>query len=425
MSKFFFSYARQDTDAHLERFYRDLDAEIRSRLGMPIGEGTPEAGFRDVSEIQTGDPWPQVILQALQASQVMVSVLSPGYFTREHCGKEWQFFRERQELYLKGQPANTLAPPVILPVLWVPFDKLPRGLPDVVKNVQYRHDSYGQTYADEGLKYLMRLGPRYEEEYQKFLTRFAKDVINAAQIQLPALDAPPQLNAMHSAFLEPDSKEFASSDVDANIGADYARLVFVAGKPTELKPIRQVLDSYGKVGGQEWQPFMPSIARRVGAVAQEVAAAQEMFTSILPLDHTLMQQLQAAEKNNEVVVLVVDPWTVKLPHYQAPMNDYDQRNLINCVVLVPWNPNDPAMVNQRAQLELFLRQAFPRKTTVKDPNCFIDNIASLEDFKKVLAEVLTKARARVMQLRQVMRPPPPDEFFGKPIITGPGGTGGG
>src|ERR1700680_2375090 len=69
---FFFSYARDDSDEKLERFFKDLSDEVRIQKGLDAKASL--IGFRDTRSIKTGDDWPTEMKQALQTSRVLVSI---------------------------------------------------------------------------------------------------------------------------------------------------------------------------------------------------------------------------------------------------------------------------------------------------------------------------------------------------------------
>jgi TIR domain-containing protein len=91
-SWFFFSYARDDHDELMEKFYLDLRKEIR--LVETMAEH--EVGFLDQRDLSLGDRWAEKLTEALRTCKVFVSVCTPTYFAREYCGKEFQICLDRQ-----------------------------------------------------------------------------------------------------------------------------------------------------------------------------------------------------------------------------------------------------------------------------------------------------------------------------------------
>ena len=91
---FFLSYARDDRRSGpplgIAKFFEDLSGVLRPRLRNVV-EG--DIGFLDTRGIEPGSAWPESLRQALGTAQAFVPVLSPRYFERQYCGKEWAAFR--------------------------------------------------------------------------------------------------------------------------------------------------------------------------------------------------------------------------------------------------------------------------------------------------------------------------------------------
>jgi len=418
MASFFFSYARQDSkDAYLKKFYEDLVNEVRTL----VGEAEP--GFFDTQNIQLGQPWPIELRNALQSTRVMVAVLSKSYIQSQYCGMEWEVFRKRQELLLEGNPAA--AAEYILPILWVPSDALPKGLPDVIPPTTFSQQNMGTNYVSEGLR-VLSMQNRFHDDYAACVTALARRIHKLVESpQLPQVPDLPELANIKSAFHQTLTPNIDSSQAWSNVGPRNIGFIIVAGKPAELQQFRDMLSAYGESGGEEWCPYMPDINQGAALIAQSVASSPEigLVAKFWALDNEFITHLENAEKKNQVVVIVVDPWTVGLTNYRDLLSKYDRVNLVNCVVLVPWNPKHDKTMQQRDKLEQQLRQTFPRKMLAKDPNSFLDSISSLEELKKQLAAVVIKAQARIQQVAQVYNRPAGADLIAKPVLSGPGGGG--
>src|SRR5262245_39523573 len=73
----FFSYSRADWDPYLELFYNALDRRVARALGW----GERRAGFRDEVDVRTGADWNSAISAAVQASDVLVCIFTPNFFS--------------------------------------------------------------------------------------------------------------------------------------------------------------------------------------------------------------------------------------------------------------------------------------------------------------------------------------------------------
>jgi len=100
------------------------------------------------------------------------------------------------------------------------------------------------------------------------------------------------------------------------------------------------------------------------------------------------------------------------------MQQFDTRNLLNCAVLIPWNPNDEETKVNRENLEILVKYAFPTNSIAKNPNCFFDSINSLSEFKKQLSASLNKTRMRIIEHAEVRKRAEGEKHILKPIITG-------
>src|SRR5215475_11313015 len=85
---FFFSYARNDRNELMERFF----AELLDQVGRRGAFDTSVVCFHDLTSLDAGVLWEQHILQALQNSAVFVAMYTPWYFEhvpgkRCFCGR--------------------------------------------------------------------------------------------------------------------------------------------------------------------------------------------------------------------------------------------------------------------------------------------------------------------------------------------------
>lgn len=169
---FFLSYARADSrdGPFLEKFARDLGAEVRRRVGHPDPD---TVGFFDRSSIQQGDAWSARLVAALCHCRTFVAMCSPSFFVSENCGREWGLFQTRLR---SAAVLDQTCPSALLPVIWVPLRRVPKPL----AQLQYDHDKLGKVYAESGLLQLMRL-KRNHDEYQEFLLALAARIVQLAE----------------------------------------------------------------------------------------------------------------------------------------------------------------------------------------------------------------------------------------------------
>ncbi len=311
---FFFSYARQDWDERLEKFYKRLAKEV----GKAKQLSEPEAGFFDQRSIEVGDVWDAKLREALRTTRVMIAICSPTYFTREYCGKEMQVCVERL-------PAGAQST-AIIPVMW---DRPEASRHPALEKYQFTNKDLTDIYASEGLYYIMGL-KKHDDDYEEFVMKLSRKIVEAGQNRPLA-----QLAALRP--FDQIQNPFAKTPQTSGAGAKHALFAYVAGRKEELPPA--LADRYG-VEGKEWRPFHPDCSDPAGIMAMEVAAKQKLFYRDLPVDGSIVDRIREAEDKGEVVILLVDPWTVQVQGYEQYMRTYDKHNFDNSAVLVAWNSPD-------------------------------------------------------------------------------------
>jgi FxsC-like protein len=137
--------------------------------------------------------------------------------------------------------------------------------------------------------------------------------------------------------------------------------VFVAAKPAELSPPRTSVERYKKVGGADWRPFHPDVKERVSVLAELAATRYERYYTELPIDAGLIEALDRAGDNHEPVLVLVDPWTLKVGRYQVEMKKLDKYLADTCAILVSWNTPDSETEAERDTLKGLIQQTFPNR----------------------------------------------------------------
>jgi FxsC-like protein len=360
---FFFSYARDDgKNPYFLKFYEELLEEIRTLTGRPV----EQIGFLDRNNVVLGEPWQPAMVESLQSSRVMLSLYSPTYFKREYCGKEWQVFRLRQDLYGAPRPPGTHG--VILPLLWVAPSDLTEA-PPATSAVQFNHASLGARYEELGLRQL-RTVQKFRDDYRLFMLELAR-VVKAASdqhAQLPRLNPDPVMDQVLAAF--PPLQTPASDESEERLGPSHTKVVFVAATKQEMETLQQrnSLQAYGE-SAHDWRPFSLDPARSIrdfvtDAIAEEnKGGATDPMTfhelSVGGRDEDTIEYIKAAEARKNPVVVVVDPWSLKIDRDFEFMRALDAVN--SPAVLIVWDSHDQEMQAKRAELGRLLREeAIPK-----------------------------------------------------------------
>ena len=377
---FFFSYAREDAkqDKLVDRFFTDLRSEVAKRSGLPL----EEAGFKDLETIPTGAAWSASLGEALQTSAVMVSLVSPYYVGSTFCGKEYQIFLERRSHYIASNAGTN--PSVIFPIIWI---QPRRTMPKAISDFQYSN-------ADEVRTMMMS---RSREAYTKYLIKLAGDIVAATELAPPVGRLPqlPPFAEVPNAFGQSDAPSSPAPVVQAAdaIGPPTAaRVVYIAAGANEFASARaQALNQlsrtdttpYGK-NGYFWKPFLPSLDRVVGELTFDSVRGYEYKPT--ESSRAIIEALLKEDRPDEMVVLVVDPWTIRLPDYQKLMRGFDARQPVYSGVVIPWNDQDQENIAADAELGATVRVTFQRMFS--DQNRFRYRIRSAKDFEDAIKQLL-------------------------------------
>jgi FxsC-like protein len=416
---FFLSYAREDnnTDGLVKKFYEDLSKDIAEK----IAASPNDVGFFDGEEIEPGADWDQKLASALQQSSVFIAAYSPYYFQKKFCGKEWAVFRSRVEAYAKGLPKGSEFPALMFPVLWQKEDYVLPRIPTALGKIQYKFDDYGKAYAEQGLRVMLR-NKKFRQQYDDFIPVLADKVIEAAERhKLPTLPNLPSLDQVAEIFpAQSPAPSLIALPQSGGANPRYVKFIFLAGRKQELQPFRASLDSYGESGG-EWRPWLPDPRDEVDLLVQDVVQRERLISDgVISLDDDLEKRLNEAENGNKIVVIVVDLWTLQLPSYRKLMREVvDPKQLVNCVIVVPWNPQDSEAVNQRQTLENLLQATFVQRTANDSPD-LLTQIDSATKMKDRLAAMLQVTKSKIIKRAEVLRKATGAEAIALSNIEGPG-----
>jgi FxsC-like protein len=448
VNHFFLSYARGDDDEYVQRFYSDLCREIRVDKGLGRGE---RVGFLDSTSIRVGSHWSKELVTALTECAVFLPLYAPGYFLSEFCGREWAAFEYRLRQH-RDSPDTAGG---FIPVVWLQ----PRHLPEAATTLQYSCGTFGKAYGEYGLRQLIRLR-RYEDDYRETVTALAAEIARIAR-RCTAVPSPldVDLATLTSAFHRPGSPARAVDDVpyepsgpspaaaapkprgdagpapaDEGLAPIETGSVPVEGSPLakgdnrhvhfviastgrdEIQTVRSCLTCYGTTE-QHWAPYRPALPEPLGPFACEIAAGQRLRAELAGLDD-LPDRLDRANERNQIVVLLVDPWTTRVSGYGQALLDYDRRNEPTVPVLVAVSDHDPETRENRESLKRAVVETFPNNSARSDP-IFHPDVRSPEQFAEKLDKALQIALNRLMRRGTVFRVPPREATFPRVVLDSP------
>jgi FxsC-like protein len=408
MAYFFFSHARDDWDPFMEQFYEDLVKDLSGRGKIPA----KDAGFRDQANVEPGETWPPAMSAALACCQTFVYVHSPWYFASEYCGKEWTIFRDRVRRYAKAKKLPLNGPQLMLPILWYrPTDV--SVLPEAVADIQYTHKDFGEIYSREGLQHVIKRKSKYESEYYDFVEAFSTKLRDVGKIWSLSLDPTlPDIESVASAWLPESVNQSQSAPTVGPTGAvpyrlppgpGFALFYYIAGPPSDYAGLRAEACSYGKVGGPDWSPYYPPPPEeKIALIAQKAVNDMNIVSYHFPPDDLLADRIAEAQENNNIVVIVIDPWSLRLERYSKLLKDCDGRDFYNCAVLMAWNNKDPESNREIEGLKLKIqKEVLKTKFLNQAPNYFLEPIGSRDDLASALIQAVSGAHSKISKVLPV------------------------
>lgn len=394
---FFLSYAREDLTKDLRTFYGLLVEAVRLKFG---GEGG-NVGFFDTKSIELGTEWPGAMIDALQGCLVFLPLYSPSYFRKEYCGKEWGLFRARQDAYAAAEEIKR--PSLVLPILWAAKEDLDGVIPTELLDVQFEDEEFGESYSRLGLAVLMRQR-RYLNARHHAVEVIARRIKRAVVTygHLPSLTTTPLVADVNALF---PGRSAVRESSPGSVGPRFVQLIIVAGTKAEVTAARHRNNSnYYGADGHEWRPYRPIEERRAGSLANLVIAERDFLPEVVsaPLTDGLCDQVEAAQEQNKIVVLLVDTWTLHIERYQRLMARFDKGNYVNTAVLVLWDSDTETKVSEH-ELDELVRATFFHRCLNQQARLFISPVRSVDDFKRDLGEALEAALRRMREYGKLMR----------------------
>jgi FxsC-like protein len=411
---FFLSYARGDDDEDVRRFYSDLCTALRRRVADPV----EPIGFLD-REIDLGARWSNELAEALAASQVFLAIYSPRYFRRDKCGREWGVFADRMAGYERQAGVRTN---LIIPVLWV----VSGGMPEEAMSLQVYGDDLNTVYASSGLYRILHLH-RYQDDYLDFVERLADKIHGIAQTHRLPPSPPVPLEAAPNAFMSWSVDGAATSAAAGDGqhpgpprrpeptpvpdwfvttgGSKHVHFVLAATTAHQIPAERTQRQYYGEWPA-DWRPFLPGDDLELAVRAQAGAVDRKFTSDVLTVDARLDELLWAARELNQIVIILVDPWALRVAGFREPLARYDGSNEPTSGVLVVLHRFDEETQRHRESLNNDVYETFQRNAVRNDPVVRLNNIDDRLSFEAALKAVLAEAQSRIFSLGRARKLPP-------------------
>ena len=381
---FFLSYASEDRikgdrrNDRVHSFFEDLNQAVK-------GLGFPDGGFFDRDGLQ--GKWKDDLREALASSRVLVPLYSPNYFRGPYCGREWEVFNLRFEENERRRYTDVTGSKVIVPVHWKPRVVYP----EKVKEYQINYDRCPAVYQERGLEHMVHL-KRNTQTYWNFVQDFAGQLQLVAESQGAAkVRDVPDWDSLNPPFPGQNPA-----------GLNFVRYVFVTGLKLQMSRLRAASESYPTfVDRRDWRPCYPDVDRPVDGIVTAPARADNRSYEFLDPSPQTLERLREARRLRNVIVIVVDPWCVKLPELIRFLDDFDKEEFPNSAVLVNWNGKDQETTQQTDTLRRLLEDRFKgrlaRQEFHKDP------VSSPETLADAVREAFGAVQGRLVE-SSLLRP---------------------
>ncbi|HXA19498.1 MAG TPA: FxsC protein [Thermoanaerobaculia bacterium] len=373
---FFLSYPRAVESPVLTAFIEDLHDLVRYLRGF--GKDA-RVGFLDATDLTRGADWPADLRDALQTAKTIIPIYCPAYFMGGFCEKELRIFNQRQEAY---RDATQVMPHIVKPIPWI----VPFTVPADLAHLQYQVGGSDAIEA-QGMFQVLKNKARYRARYNDFMRDLALDIKNTADAHVvPPLNDFPALT---------DDEPSDAGEEGVESGPDHVRFVYIAPRQEEAQGMQRALNFYSRLRCG-WKPFDPDVTRGIGPFAQAIAGEYDFSSDELVFSPNLADDIRNAETRGNLVVILVDGWSARIDGYRGTLAVLDERRYFNTGIVVPWNLGDGETMTNFDALSKTIRRVLRRWSSEGNPVHYNDQIRSPEDFKKHLADALTRLKADVL-----------------------------
>ncbi|MFF8963229.1 FxsC protein [Streptomyces globisporus] len=445
MVQLFLSFSGEDNGSGLVRdFFTDLCTEIGNITAL-----APDGLGYNYLDMRTAMRWRKELSEALGSCKVFIPLYSPRYFASPFCGKEWWAFSRRQADHILGTADPE--PEMIFPVLWEGVFDGRRPIPKAAADIWAKQPNLGDRYAERGLRQLVQLkhnkeyGPLYHEiifALGKRLAELIDDSPLAADVMSDDFDSfgnafcdpltAQKDTAAAGAVATPDTDDGPSRERPASprpvpgprtslSGPKHVRLVVASGTQEDLSGLREDTTPYGD-RQHDWAPYTPDHPDPVLMYAVEVASELRLMPHLEEFDGEVAQLLDKVEADNELAVIILDPWTIELSGRQAALGEYDKRLTMNTGMAVPQNASDTETTANTDALRQQLLNVLGRHAQLREPvfKVSLKTVAAFQDaLRQILVELTRQVMMQAPQARPALRSDPGVSFDSRPFLDGP------
>ncbi|GAA2243064.1 hypothetical protein GCM10010368_04870 [Streptomyces roseiscleroticus] len=421
MVEIFLSYCGEDNDAYLVTdFFGDLCNEIRHTTTLAADDiGYQYMGMRVATE------WRKELTDALGSCKVFLAMISPRYFANDFCGKEWWVFAERQRMHIESTPCSE-SPQFIIPVMWEKCRlEGAAAIPKVASDIWAHDPALGRVYAERGLRQMVQLKKKYHVDYPEFVIALGRRVTELIEAsRLPRYEVSENIDSLVNAFLAPNTDRRApeptapyDSDPEPS-GPRHVTLTVAASTRKEIGTVRKDTSCYGDQA-DDWAPYKPDAPDPVVGYAIDVAREMNLLPYPRPFDDEVLELLDTAEAENQLAIIILDPWTTKMESRRKALRDYDRTLSVNVGVVVPRSvADDESRVNAEL-LHAEVVTLLNRHTKFQMPT-FRHSLETVASFKDGVRQVLVELSRLVFSEFTPARGLTGYAFVQRPYLDGPG-----
>jgi FxsC-like protein len=381
-----------------QRFFVDLTKRLRAHLDANKQSIGGEVRFFDERNVEAPDQWFPWALRAISHCRVLVCLVSKAYFQDEYCGQIWTAFLARLKDYQERERLSA-PPPLIIPVLWKPTVELSSFLlPVVARDPAFPMLVPKVSDQKDGLYALLQMASRdrdgsrgvYEGVVDELAQRIAELTLKHA---LPAGASVPPLKEILSSFYR-----FADAAApECQKGVDVARFVVVAGRKAEMMNVRGG-DGAGVYDDEPegWRPYYPPEAERFRRTSGREADKLEMTAYFVPLGPGIEETIKKYEANGNVILGLVDPWTLELDVYVGYTAACYRKLLEIGAILLCWNSDSETTSARDTLTRHIFERVFSEDVTSRYRDRFYDSVSSLSELRTELGKALLAARNAIV-----------------------------
>lgn len=401
MTLIFVSYRPDEDGGYAEALLADLCDAVRL-----LGGGEPLLRvFLSTDESLIGDDWSAGARDALTDCTVFLAICSQRYFLTERCGREWWTFQDRlaQHDTITGR-----RPRALVPIAWgdsglhgdLPADRFASDIA--------RHDD---------VRALVRLRSN-RARYRELIDDLARHIVEVSHndpVRPTAALLPYRVTP--NAFRVFGRRHSHPAVIGPGSSPPAVRFVLAAGRRDEMAPVREDLAYYG-AHRTDWQPYRPQRSDTIAVQAQTVAADHLFHSDVVDNIEDIVEVLERADGDDELVVMLVDAWVVRLAAHRKALRAAARHRYPAVAMVVPVSVTDAETTSAREQLTATLSRLLAARSARSGPMLRVGP-ESAEEFEQEVGSILETARNRTFRSADVRRVAPGAPAGSRPMLDAP------